>query len=194
MSLVYRILYTLGITPWDNEQIPPELSESVGKLPRGRALDFGCGTGTDAVWLAKQGFDVVGIDVVNKPIARALLRAKKDGVNVRFLVADAAASEMDLGEPFSLLLDVGCFQSVPDSVRDGLVRAYARYAAPGATLLLFAFPPRNGPGPKGAGREELERRLGADWDLIETRVDEHTPVPRLLTRGGRPIWFVWRRK
>jgi SAM-dependent methyltransferase len=194
MSVVYRTLYALGITPWDNEQIPIELFDWVAKLPRGRALDVGCGTGTHAVWLAKQGFDVVGIDVVNKPIARAEIRAKKDGVAVRFVLGDAAASAVDLGEPFSLLLDCGCFTSVPGSVRDGLVRAYARHGAPGATLVLFSFPPRDGPGPKGAGREELVRRLGTDWELVETRVDEHTPVPKVLARVGRPSWYLWRRK
>lgn len=194
MSLVYRMLYSLGLTPWDHDVVPAELGDLVRDLPRGRAVDIGCGTGTQSVWLAKEGFDVVGVDVVNKPITRARRRAAEAGVDARFFVADAAGSTPDLGEPFSLLLDYGCLHSVPGAVRDGLVRTYARYAAPGARLLLFAFAARRGPGPGGASPEELERRLGAEWKLVDTKVDEHTPVPRPLLSGGRPSWYVWDRR
>ena len=58
MSLLYRVMYRIGFTPWDTGQVPPELSaliEGAGALPAGRALDIGCGTGTQAMYLAGIG-------------------------------------------------------------------------------------------------------------------------------------------
>ena len=58
MSLMYRLMYRVGFTPWDTDQVPKELStliEGAGALPHGRALDIGCGTGTQAVYMARSG-------------------------------------------------------------------------------------------------------------------------------------------
>lgn len=193
-TLAYRMMYTVGLTPWDHGVVPTELAALVDPLPRGRALDVGCGTGTQALWLASQGWDVTGIDVVGKAIARARQRAAETGARAHFVLGDAARDELDLGPPFSLIVDYGCLHSVADSVRDGIVRTYARHAAPGAKLVVFGFAPRRGPGPKGASREELERRLAAEWNLVETKVDESTPAPKMLVKNGRPTWYLWQRR
>ena len=51
-------------------------------------LDLGCGTGTHAIKLAKEGFKVIGIDISEKMIKRAIEKAKKEDVFVEFLVQD----------------------------------------------------------------------------------------------------------
>lgn len=193
-SMIYRALYALGLTPWDNDTVPDELAALVHDVRVARALDVGCGTGTQSRWLAELGFDVTGVDVVPAAIARAQKRLGDAGLSARLIVADLASSAPELGEPFSLVLDYGCLHSVPDPARDGLVRAYARHTERGARLLVFAFQPRRGPGPKGAAREELERRLGDAWTLIGTRVDESTRAPRAFIRSGRPVWYAWERR
>jgi SAM-dependent methyltransferase len=69
----YRLLYLLGITPWDREQIPQpvvELAEELAASP-GQALDVGCGTGRDAVYLSGRGWMVTGVDSVPRAIERA---------------------------------------------------------------------------------------------------------------------------
>lgn len=192
MSLAYRALYGLGFTPWDHQQVPRELMELVAPLPRGTALDVGCGTGTQAIYLAQQGFEVVGVDVVNKPILSANRRAREAGVSVRFVVADASADGVELDGPFGLILDYGCFHSVPAKVRAGLAGAFARSASTDGTLILFAFGPRKGPGPQGASEEELLSRLGPDFELVSKRNDETTPLPNVLRRA-RPVWYQFRR-
>jgi 2-polyprenyl-3-methyl-5-hydroxy-6-metoxy-1,4-benzoquinol methylase len=74
MSLIYRVMYRIGFTPWDTGEVPRELSalvEGAAALPVGRALDIGCGTGTHAVYLARHGWRVTAIDIVARPLARA---------------------------------------------------------------------------------------------------------------------------
>ena len=192
MSLAYRTLYSLGITPWDHQQVPAELMEQVAPLPRGRALDVGCGTGTQSIYLAQQGFDVVGVDVVEKPIRSATRRAQEAGVGIRFIVADASADDASFGGPFRLVLDYGCLHSVPAKVRAGLARAYRRLTSSDGTLLLFAFGPRRGPGPQGASEDELLQRLGDDFDLASKQADQATPLPFLL-KNAHPVWYRFQR-
>lgn len=194
MSLAFRMMYSVGLTPWDHGMVPPELVELVSGLQPGRALDVGCGTGTQALWLAAHGWDVTGIDVVGKAIAKARERAAEQGARATFLAVDAAIDDLDLGAPFQLIVDYGCLHSVPTSTREGIARTYARHAAPGATLIVFGFAPRRGPGPKGVGRDELEHRLGADWTLVATKTDHSTPAPKPFVKNGRPIWYVWQRR
>ena len=78
-------MYRVGFTPWDNDEVPAELAAVVDgddALPPGRALDIGCGTGTQAVHLARAGWKVTGIDAVEKPLVKARRRAADSGVAV----------------------------------------------------------------------------------------------------------------
>ena len=65
--------YASGKAPWDTGEPEPELVELLRQHPGsvGRALEIGCGTGTNALWLAAQGFDVHAIDVAPLAIERA---------------------------------------------------------------------------------------------------------------------------
>ena len=63
--LSYAVAYRTGRTPWDTGITPPEVVELVdgpSALPPGRALDLGCGTGTNVRYLAVHGWDVVGVE------------------------------------------------------------------------------------------------------------------------------------
>ena len=77
MSLASRLMYLVGFTPWDRDEIPEALSTLVDggdALPPGRALDIGCGTGTQAVYLARHGWQVTAIEVVERALSRARTR------------------------------------------------------------------------------------------------------------------------
>ena len=54
-----------------------------GAIPRGRALDLGCGNGRNAVFLAQSGFTVEGIDYSQAAIEWAQQRAGQAGVEIR---------------------------------------------------------------------------------------------------------------
>src|ERR1700694_3122552 len=69
--LFFRMTYLLGWKPWDSGMPPPELVEWVEgsrALPPGRALDIGCGTGTNARYLLDHKWQVTGVDFVPRAV------------------------------------------------------------------------------------------------------------------------------
>src|SRR5262245_65285002 len=82
--------YRDGNLPWDTGRPSPELERLLSRntIHPCRALEIGCGTGTNSVWLAQQGFDVTSVDVAPLAVERAGQRATSAGVKVRFLVAN----------------------------------------------------------------------------------------------------------
>lgn len=83
-----------------------EMIES-GALAPGRALEIGCGTGTNAIYLAEHGFEVVGVDISPRAVESA--RAKAHG-RCRFETVDFL-NEAAPGAPFQFVFDRGCFHT-----------------------------------------------------------------------------------
>src|SRR5260221_2220074 len=99
--------------PWDTGRASAELFRrisSAGIAPC-RAVELGCGTGTNAVWLAQRGFDVTAVDISPTALERARQRAAAAGVVVRLVAADVTALP-DLGPPFEFFFDRGCYHAV----------------------------------------------------------------------------------
>lgn len=164
MSLFFRVAYLVGFKPWDRGVSPPELVEVVEgekALPPGKALDVGCGTGTNAVYLAQHGWDVTAVDFTPRAVAAARRKAAAAGAQPRILEGDVTRLEtLGVGTGYSLLLDVGCYHSLPHAGRPGYARGVTAAAAPGATLLLFGFAPGQMRfGPAGMTRAELQERF-----------------------------------
>ena len=189
MSLVYRIMYRVGFTPWDTGGVPPELSalvEGPDALPPGRALDIGCGTGTQAVYLASNGWQVTAIDAVPRPLARARARGEAAGVSVDWTLADVARLDrLGLAPGFTLVFDRGCFHGLDDSQRAACAAAVTNLAAPGATLLMMACAPNRIPvGPAGIEETEVVARFDG-WRLMAAPPDtegESNGPPRNVPR------------
>jgi SAM-dependent methyltransferase len=95
--------------PWDTGTPDPvlvELIESCAIAP-GRTLEVGCGTGTNAIYLAQHGFEVTGVDIAPVAIERA--RANARGL-CRFETVDFQ-NEAPPGAPFQFVFDRGCFHA-----------------------------------------------------------------------------------
>lgn len=193
--LAFSLMYRRGRTPWDTGVSPPELVaaiEGAAKLPPGRALDIGCGTGTNALYLARHGWHAVGVDFAAPAIARARAKVAHAGAlrgSVRFLQGDATRlASLPLGPSFTLVLDLGCFHGIPTEQRRSYAASVARCAAPGAVFLLYAFGPRSIAGrPAGITPDEV-RACFAPAFTVE-RVVEGTDT----SRGFASAWYWLRR-
>lgn len=168
-------MYRIGFTPWDTGEVPPELTavvEGPDALPPGRALDIGCGTGTQAVYLASHGWQVTAIDAVPRPLTRARARADAAGVSVDWILADVARlGRLELTPGFTFVFDRGCFHGLDDSQRAACASAVTDLAAPGATLLMMACAPSRVPvAPAGIEETELLGRFD-EWRLVTEQRD-----------------------
>ncbi|QEL20868.1 class I SAM-dependent methyltransferase [Limnoglobus roseus] len=76
----------------------------------GSVLDTGCGTGENALFLARQGQQVMGIDFLAEPITLAKQKAAERGLTVTFREIDALALK-DLPEVFDSAIDSGLFRN-----------------------------------------------------------------------------------
>ena len=173
MSFFFRAAYLVGFKPWDSGVPPPQLVavvEGSDALPPQKALDLGCGTGTNSIYMARHGWDVTGIDFVPRAVAVAKRKAAEAQASPRLMVGDVTRlTDLGIGTDYSLLLDLGCFHSIPDADRDAYVRGVTALARAGATLLLFAFVRGDGRasriGPRGLAPAEVAERFGGGWNV-----------------------------
>jgi SAM-dependent methyltransferase len=173
--LFFSVLYWLPRRPrWDTGVTPPELERFAAGVPPGRALDLGCGTGTNVVYLAHHGWEVVGVDFVGRAIARARRRAREAGVTGRcsFFVADVTRLDF-LEGPFDLALDIGCLHSLPVTSRGAYARGVARVVRPGGAYLLYAFAP--GGRPVGVTRDDVRSVFGEWFDVVSVEEGRGPP-------------------
>jgi SAM-dependent methyltransferase/cephalosporin-C deacetylase-like acetyl esterase len=184
--------YRGGDTPWDTGFPSTELQRSLTevKLKPCRALELGCGTGTNTVWLAQQGFDCTGIDVAPRAIARAQKRAQEAGVKVRWVQADLADLP-DLGERFDFLFDRGCYHAVRRVSVNPYLAAIKRWLAPRAQGLVIAGKPMPEPrsGPPVVTEVELRSELGAVFEISRLRTFLLDSVPG--SNDALEAWSCW---
>lgn len=105
----------------------------IDDLPPGRALDLACGEGQNAIWLAAQGWDVVGVDFSEVAISRARARAEREGVDVRFVCADLLEYAPERASYDLVLL---LFLHLGAAERRTVLGRATEALAPGGTLLL----------------------------------------------------------
>ena len=147
-----------------------------------RALDVGCGEGADAIWLARQGWDVVAVDISQVALDRARQVAEQQGVRVAWQQADIAAEPPAAGG-FDLVTTH--YPALRQTPGNDALRALVDAVAPGGTLLVvghdFAagehhhgFDPADYVQPRDVARH-LDDAGGWTVDVLETR--PRTPPP-----------------
>jgi SAM-dependent methyltransferase len=169
---LFRAFYRLGFVPWDGHPLATSLQKLIegdGALAPGRALDLGCGTGDNSIYLAKHGWRVTGVDFVAKAVDRAKAKAAANKVDVKFARADVThLSSEGIGSDFGLIVDNGCLHGMSDADRDAYVREVTAVAAPGARLLLCEFIQGGSLGVPGIHPADVERRVATDWTLLSS--------------------------
>lgn len=136
-KLFFYLRY-FGNPPWDTGHSPPELMEFIQQHPVGCALDLGCGTGTNVITLAQHGWQAMGIDFISSAIQNARRKAKRANIHADFEIGDVTRLDHITG-PYDLILDIGCFHSLPNTRRGAYLQGVQRLLAPGGTFLLYSF-------------------------------------------------------
>jgi SAM-dependent methyltransferase len=182
----YGLAYAVGFHPWEDlaEHRPfaDKLLELVAReevgASRRSALDLGTGSGVWGVELAKRGWNVTGVDVVEKALSRARERVDEAGVEMRLVHGDVTAlREAGVDSGFRLILDTGTFHGLTDAQRASMGREVTAVAGSDATLILDCFEPRRrGPLPRGASRADVERAF-PEWDISGVEVADSEPDP-----------------
>ena len=128
-------LYQDKFTPWDIKRPDSHLATIVKNVPIKpcKVLELGCGTGTNAIWLAQQGFTVTAIDLSQTAIEQA--RAKGGAEGCTFVLADFFDDPLP-GTDFDFVFDLGCLHGFSDPEhRDMLAKRIAQCLTEGGYWL-----------------------------------------------------------
>ena len=131
-------------TPWDTGITPPEIVAIVSKLAPGKALDAGCGTGTNLHYLLQHGWQVDGIDFVPQAIERAQARLRAFPASAWSVYCHDVArlnTLSDLRAPYDLVLDIGCGHGLPVSDQERYVQNIAVHLKTAGVWMLYAHQP-----------------------------------------------------
>lgn len=139
---VYELFYRLPFIPisWifgspHEIQAYTQLVEN-GDIPVGRAIDLGCGEGSNAIYLAQKGFDVTGADFSPTAIKRAKSNSQKADVEVNFIVEDLTNIHHVSGT-FDLLVDFGALNDMNQAERDLYIQNVLPLTHPGSCYILL---------------------------------------------------------
>lgn len=136
--------------------------EAAGEI-HGLVLDVGCGTGENALYLVKQGYDVIGVDIASAAITRARKKAWSRGLHGLFLIQDALDLQ-NLGLKFDSIIDSGLFHVFSDEARKKFVKSIDSVLRVGGTYLMMCFNEHEPPGwgPRRVSQEEIRESLKMD--------------------------------
>lgn len=190
--LLYKFLFHVVYwfkAPWDIGRPQPVIRDLVerGEIT-GRVLDIGCGSGDTVIYLAREGYDVTGIDFVPRAIDIASKRARKAGLTVPLLVHDALRLD-DLGEKFDTVIDAGLFHNLSDGDRKRYAGSLASALKEGGSYFMLCFSDAQGGfvGPRRISKDDIRTTFADGWDvryIRETNYRAHYPI------GGAHAWIA----
>ncbi|NUQ62867.1 MAG: class I SAM-dependent methyltransferase [Pirellulales bacterium] len=157
--------------PWDTGRPSSELARAITSktVQPGRAVELGCGTGTNAVYLAQQGFQVTAIDIA--PTALKLAKEKADQANVKVRWVQADVLNPPELERFDFVFDRGCYHGVRRQNAAGYVETVRRLSHPGAKVLIIAGnanETRSG-GPPRVREEEIRQDFAEGFEILSLK-------------------------
>ncbi len=187
--VVYESAYLFGKARWDSGVTPPEVTQvvEVEHFPPGRALDIGCGTGTNVIYFAQHGFATTGVDFVPRAIARARAKAQQAQVSVDLRVMNVLEAT-SFAAPFDIALDIGCFHNFGRDEQKRYADNLARWTRSGSLYLLYAFyPQQRGRRNIGVSQEEVSEAFVPAFKIIDCTVSKSI-------WGSDSAWYRLERK
>ncbi|XSG84133.1 MAG: nitroreductase family protein [Methylohalobius sp. ZOD2] len=158
--------------PWYHPELDPDVAAALERLEvtGGRVLDLGTGPGTQAVALAKRGFQVVATDVSATALTGAAELARREGGRVHFVRDDILTTALD--EMFDLIVDRGIFHIFPPEAHADYLESLDKLLEPGGYLLLkcFSHLETRPEGPPGRySPEDIKRIFGYRFEVLDVR-------------------------
>jgi len=178
-------LWYLKEPPWDTGISPPELHEFIYTHAPGRALDLGCGTGTNVITLAQAGWSVTGVDFALRAVHTARQKLSAAGISSAQIYHGDITKLEALEKPFDLILDIGCFHGLSPQSRRVYIQNLELLLAPQGFYLLYAH---------------LNREPSAFSGIIENEITLFQNLLRLVQRkdgfegDSRPsVWLTFQK-
>jgi demethylmenaquinone methyltransferase/2-methoxy-6-polyprenyl-1,4-benzoquinol methylase len=106
--------------------------------PGEKVLDVGCGTGDQAIYFAKKGAVVTGIDINQEMISCALKKKEKEGLNVYFQGGDATNLPF-LDPVFDVAVISLVLHEIENKDRDKVISEMKRVVKKGGRLIFVDF-------------------------------------------------------
>ncbi len=188
MSILQRLIYSVWYfrkPPWDTGISPPELLAFLNAHPPGRALDMGCGTGTNCIAMARYGWQVTGIDYALPAILSARRKARQAGFQIDLQVGDVLCSVFP-ERSINLILDMGCFHHLDHTQKQLYRDNLKRWLAHQGFFMLYGFlKSETDPNSIGIDQQDLTA-LCEQFELID-RQDGSDRIGRAST------WLNFRR-
>lgn len=165
--------YREGTPLWDagrpHAELPRVLDEY--KLRLQTVLEVGCGTGADAIVLARRRFEVTAVDCSPIAIERARLRAEQSDAVLRLVLDDVFVFARTAGQ-FDLVYDAGLYHSIRRTSLEQYLDMLWRVTRPGSHYFCLAGAPAeplddNGPGQ--VSEDEIHNELGRLFEFIHLR-------------------------
>jgi cyclopropane fatty-acyl-phospholipid synthase-like methyltransferase len=126
--------------PWYNPNLDTDIERALKehRLRNARILDLGTGPATQAMNLAKRGFDVLGTDISSSAIRKAKAAAKAAGLSIEFRVDNVITSKLE-ANLVDVIMDRGVFHVLPKDKRPIYVQTVHRVLRPSGWLFLKCF-------------------------------------------------------
>jgi ubiquinone/menaquinone biosynthesis C-methylase UbiE len=187
-TLLRRFLFHywyFGQPPWDTGVSPSELLDFIQNHKPGRAIDIGCGTGTNVITLAHAGWEVTGVDFAPRAIKLARQKADKAGIQAEFLMRDATKLGGIHGT-FDFALDLGCFHGIPSDGRKKYLEGLDRILVQGGFWLMYGFLNLD-------TRQTSPGLSQADVDMISSRLTLNSRQNGYDKRERSSAWFLFQK-
>lgn len=190
----WEAAYRDGTPPWDAGVPHAELDRVLDeyKLRPQTVLEIGCGSGADAIVLARRRFEVTAVDCSPIALERARLRAERHDAAIHFVLADVFEFARAAGQ-FDFVYDCGLYHSVRQVDLDRFVDMLWRITRSGSYFLCLAGAPdkTEGDGPPQVTEDEIRNEMGRLFEFVHLRP---TRLESPTRKAGHPGWSCLMRR
>ncbi len=184
-----------GRLPWNHTTPTHFLGDIIEKRDKpGRALDIGCGSGVDSVFLAGKGWNVTAIDFVPQAMDMTKKRAIEADVTLNQEQADILTWEP--GQRFDLVLDAGVLHNMPRASIKPYREKILEWLAPEGIFVLVHWE-RQGffdvrpIGPRRVARRDIQNIFAPELQEYDFHRMVRTGLPFIIgpTMAQATYWF-----